>query len=91
MDRIIRLNDGTEYPCEMCGMFDEQLWIHARLGMTDACGVFVDRERIKTITDTYAGDDGALREIIWEGYTELFHLHFSGGITQIGLIKGDGT
>lgn len=90
MERIIRLKDGTEYPCEMCGEFDGQLWIHTNIGMPEACRVFVDKERIETITDTYAGEDSQYRKIVWEGYTELFHLSNVRGVMQIGLRKGEG-
>lgn len=89
MERIIRLNDGTEIPCEMCGEYDGCLWIHAHMDMVDACAVFVNKTRIETITDTYAGEEGKLREVVWVGYTELIHLSLVNGILQIGLRKGD--
>lgn len=88
MERIIRLKDGSEYPCEMCGEFNGQLWIAVSIGMADAWAVFTDKGRIETITDTYAGDDGKLREIVWQGYTELFSLVNNSSFTQIGLKKG---
>ena len=89
MQRIIRLKDGSEFPCEMCGEFEDQLWIHTRMGIVEACAVFSDTARTKTITDTYAGEDGKLREVVWIGYTELFHLSIVNGFLQIGLRKDD--
>ena len=89
MNRIIRLNDGTEYPCKMCAEFDGQLWIQSNMEMAEACRVFVDKSRLEKITDTYAGENGGLREVVWEGYTELFHLSHVNGIMQIGLRKDD--
>lgn len=89
VDRIIRLKDGTEYPCEMCGMYEDRLWIEAVIKMAEAWTVFTDKARIETITDTYAGEDGKQRKIVWEGYTELFLISDRDGITQIGLRKDD--
>lgn len=90
MQRIIRLNDGTEYPCSMCGMHNGQLWIHAQLGIIEACNVFTVPEKLEKIVDTYSGDDGTLREVVWKGYTELFHLSSTyGGIMQIGLKRSE--
>ena len=87
MQRIVRLKDGSEYPCEMCGEYDGQLWIHTQMGIVEACGIFSDAARTGTITDTYAGDDSQYREIVWEGYTELFFLSHVRGVMQIGLRK----
>lgn len=89
MQRIIRLKNGAEYPCEMCGEYEGLLWIHAHMDMADACSVFTDKTRIETITDTYAGENGKLREVVWVGYTDLFHLSLVNGILQIGLRKGE--
>jgi len=89
MQRIIRLKNGEEYPCVMCGEYDGCLWIHVDMGMGDGCSVFADKTRIETITDTYAGEDGKLREVVWIGYTELFHLSIVNGFLQIGLRKDD--
>lgn len=87
MTRIIRMKDGTEYPCGMCGMSDGCLWIETRLGMAEAWAVFADTSKTEAITDTYAGEDGALREIVWEGYTDLFFLSAVDGVARIGLKK----
>lgn len=87
MQRIIRLKDGSEYPCKMCGEYDGQLWIHAEMDMAEACRVFVNKEKLETITDTYTEE--GLREVVWVGYTELFHLSHVNGVMQIGLRKGD--
>lgn len=87
MTRIIRMKDGTEYPCEMCGMSDGCLWIETRLGMAEAWAAFSDTSKTEAITDTYAGEDGALREIAWEGYTDFFFLSVVNGIARIGLKK----
>lgn len=89
MSRIIRLKDGTEYPCEMCGEFDGQLWIQTHMEMPEACRVFVDKENLETITDTFSGEEGQDRHVVWVGYTELFHLSLVRGVMQIGLKKGD--
>ena len=89
MQRIIRLKDGTEFPCEMCGMYEDRLWIEVCMGMAEAWTVFTDKSRIETITDTYGGEAGKLREVVWEGYTELFLISDRDGIIQIGLRKGD--
>lgn len=89
MERIIRLKDGSEYPCEMCGEYAGQLWIQTHMEMAEACAVFMNKTSIETITDTYAGEDGKLREVVWVGYTELFHLSIANGYLQIGLRKDD--
>ena len=90
MERIIRLKDGSEYPCEMCGEYAGQLWIQTHMEMAEACAVFIDKSKTESITDTYKGEDSAKRNIVWEGYTDLFHLSLVNGITQIGLRKDDG-
>lgn len=89
MQRIVRLNDGTEYQTDMCGMDDGVLWVHALTTIENACSVFTDKNKTVKIVDTYSGQED-LRFITWDGYTELLHISMIyDGYIQIGLRKGD--
>lgn len=91
MNRILRLNDGTEYPLKYCGEDNGVLWFEIETDMPTACAAFSDREKLVKITDTYDGQED-LRSVEWDGYTEMIYISNigTGDYIRIGLKKGAG-
>ena len=89
MRRFIRLNDGAELPCSMCGESDGYLWIGVEADIYTAIPVFSDPARLGTILDITEEDGEELRRVEWEGYTALIHISVHNTSTEVCLTKGE--